>query len=107
MEQDETFKYVLLPLYNQESLESRARKLADNIRAHSEKHDFAKKISFMDIVVQEIEYDGKCKAAVIVPFHRECFRELASLNMYIRERAKETGLEIKNIMLPDGTFLLD
>jgi len=104
MADGERFHYFLTAADG--GLEEKAARLREVVREHAKEHDFARQIFFDDITVGEREIEGARVRGVIVPMYRENIREFSSVNFYVKARAKELGLELVNIILPDGQCLM-
>ena len=100
---DAFFEYWLSPLDDQD-LDERLRRLVEKIAAHAAKHDFAQRIHVEGIAVREWPADAGLGAgrAVVVPFHREHFREMPAIAFYLKELGRENRFRLAAMMLPGG-----
>lgn len=83
-------------------LEAMRARLAEIIRQHSARHDFAQRIHLDGIEIRCRETNGKARMELLVPFHKEHFIELAVLNRYVMARAAECGMHVSALVLPGG-----
>jgi hypothetical protein len=98
------FRFSCAPL-DQGEIREKGTALLRRIQEHAQKHDFAQRLHVEEVTYEEVEYNGRKMLSLIIPFHKECFQELAAINHYMNIRAREAGLKITNLILPDGSCI--
>jgi len=104
MEATPLFRYCLRATDDQ-LLRERGEQLIQIIRDHSSRHDFAQRIHVDEIAIETAPADQDSQMVLLIPFHKEYFPELAVLNRYIHTRAREVGLILHCLILPDGSTI--
>lgn len=100
------FSYALTA-ENPDLLPVLLKKLRQMIEEHAKRHDFAQMVHVEDIHTGTVDLGGNtAETAILVPFHRDHFRELVTLNQYMRERATEIGLALRGLILPAGAGII-
>ena len=100
---DEAFEYWLAPL-DDDDIEGRLQTLMARVCEHAGRHDFAQRILASGIAIREWPADtGFARGrAIVVPFHREHYREMPAIAFYLRELGREQRLRLAALMLPGG-----
>ena len=102
MDAETVFRYSLVAPDGGD-LEAKGARLVARIRDHAAKHDFAQRIHVDQVSIEAVADGSPADMALLVPFHKEAFPELAVLNRYIEVRAQEVGLALQSLILPDGS----
>ena len=98
------FSYSLVA-DDETTLELRGEELLGLIREHAIKHDFAQRIHVDEVSVEVMDIDNERKVILLLPFHKEYFSELATLNRYIVAQASKIGLRVTGLVLPDSSCI--